>query len=75
MHVFSHNEKAIVPYKRLGFAAAESLPLRRTEEEESYNCRTETVQIRRRYDEIFRYGGMPTLMYVCERDGFVTTGG
>ncbi|MBY4631067.1 hypothetical protein CO652_05650 [Rhizobium sp. H4] len=44
-------------------------------EEESYNCRTETVQIRRRYDEIFRSGGMPTLMYVCERDGFVTMGG
>ncbi|MGV4793548.1 GNAT family N-acetyltransferase [Rhizobium sp. F40D2] len=33
LHVFSHNEKAIGLYKRLGFAAAESLPLRRTEEE------------------------------------------
>jgi hypothetical protein len=30
------------------------------------------VQIRRRYDEIFRSGGMPTLMYVCERDGFIS---
>lgn len=33
LHVFSHNEKAIGLYKRLGFAAAESLPLRRTEKE------------------------------------------
>lgn len=33
LHVFSHNEKAIGLYKRLGFAAAESLPLRRTEED------------------------------------------
>ncbi|MBB4287991.1 RimJ/RimL family protein N-acetyltransferase [Rhizobium leguminosarum] len=33
LHVFSHNEKAIGLYKRLGFAPAESLPLRRTEEE------------------------------------------
>ena len=41
-------------------------------EEESFNCHTETVQIRRRHDEIFRSGGMPTLMYVCERDGFVS---
>ncbi|WP_064693411.1 GNAT family N-acetyltransferase [Rhizobium aegyptiacum] len=32
LHVFSNNEKAIGLYKRLGFAAAESLPLRRTEE-------------------------------------------
>ncbi|MGO7998443.1 N-acetyltransferase, partial [Rhizobium ruizarguesonis] len=33
LHVFSHNEKAIGLYKRLGLAAAESRPLRRTEEE------------------------------------------
>ncbi|MBX4955317.1 GNAT family N-acetyltransferase [Rhizobium lentis] len=33
LHVFSHNEKAIGLYKRLGFAAAESLPLRHTQEE------------------------------------------
>ncbi|WHO73321.1 GNAT family N-acetyltransferase [Rhizobium sp. BT03] len=33
LHVFSHNEKAIGLYKRLGFATAESLPLRRAEEE------------------------------------------
>jgi RimJ/RimL family protein N-acetyltransferase len=33
LHVFSHNEKAIGLYKRLGFAGAESLPLRRTEED------------------------------------------
>ncbi|PDT17032.1 GNAT family N-acetyltransferase [Rhizobium sp. J15] len=32
LQVFSHNEKAIGLYRRLGFAAAESLPLRRTEE-------------------------------------------
>jgi ribosomal protein S18 acetylase RimI-like enzyme len=34
LHVFSHNEKAIGLYKRLGFSAAESLPLRRIEEED-----------------------------------------
>ncbi|MBW9052119.1 GNAT family N-acetyltransferase [Rhizobium mesosinicum] len=33
LHVFSHNEKAMDLYTRLGFASAESLPLRRTEEE------------------------------------------
>ncbi|WP_170964737.1 MULTISPECIES: GNAT family protein [Rhizobium] len=33
LHVFSHNEKAIGLYKWLGFAAAESLRLRRTDEE------------------------------------------
>ncbi|OWV68828.1 hypothetical protein ATY76_09950 [Rhizobium sp. R339] len=33
LQVFAHNEKAIGLYRRLGFAAAESLPLRRTEEE------------------------------------------
>ncbi|MBY5769568.1 GNAT family protein [Rhizobium laguerreae] len=33
LHVFSHNEKAIALYNRLGFAAAERLPLRRAEEE------------------------------------------
>jgi cation diffusion facilitator CzcD-associated flavoprotein CzcO len=32
----------------------------------------EMADIRRRYDEIFRSGGMPTLMYVCERDGFIS---
>ncbi|RUL96933.1 hypothetical protein [Rhizobium chutanense] len=31
--VSSHNEKAIGLYKRLGFATAENLPLRRTQEE------------------------------------------
>ncbi|MDM9619544.1 hypothetical protein A6U87_24350 [Rhizobium sp. AC44/96] len=42
-------------------------------EEEQFTCRTETQQIRRRYDEIFR-SGMPTLVYVCDRDGFGSTG-
>lgn len=60
----------LYPYKGLPGVKAQS----DKKEEESYNCRTETVQIRRRYDEIFRSGGMPTLMYVCERDGFVTMG-
>ncbi|MFS8143989.1 GNAT family N-acetyltransferase [Rhizobium sp. BR 249] len=32
LHVFSHNEKAIGLYNRLGFTSTESLPLRRTEE-------------------------------------------
>ncbi|AIC25421.1 UNVERIFIED_ORG: hypothetical protein GGE64_004105 [Rhizobium etli] len=63
--------QALYPYK--GLPGVKAQPDKK--EEESYNCRTETVQIRRRYDEIFRSGGMPTLMYVCERDGFVTMGG
>ncbi|MEH7905857.1 hypothetical protein [Rhizobium laguerreae] len=61
----------LYPYK--GLPGVKAQPDKK--EEESYNCRTETVQVRRRYDEIFRSGGMPTLMYVCERHGFVTTGG
>ncbi|MBX4955318.1 hypothetical protein [Rhizobium lentis] len=60
----------LYPYK--GLPGVKAQPDKK--EEESFNCRTETVQVRRRYDEIFRSGGMPTLMYVCERDGFVTTG-
>lgn len=43
-------------------------------EEEQFSCRTETRLIRRRYDEIFRSGGVPTLVYVCDRDGIATTG-
>ncbi len=43
-------------------------------EEEQFSCRTETRLIRRRYDDIFRSGGMPTLVYVCDRDGLSTTG-
>jgi hypothetical protein len=42
--------------------------------EEQYACRTETIQIRRRYDRIFRSGGMPTLVYVCDRDGVISAG-
>ncbi|MBX4987101.1 hypothetical protein [Rhizobium lentis] len=60
----------LYPYK--GLPGVKAQPDKK--EEESFNCRTETVQVRRRYDEIFRSGGMPTVMYVCERDGFVTTG-
>ncbi|OWV68827.1 hypothetical protein ATY76_09945 [Rhizobium sp. R339] len=61
----------LYPYK--GLPGVKAQPDKK--EEESYNCRTETVQIRLRYDEIFRSGGMPTLMYVCERDGFISMGG
>ncbi|RDJ17161.1 hypothetical protein B5K05_03545 [Rhizobium phaseoli] len=63
--------QALYPYKGLPGVKAQQ----DKKEEESYNCRTETVQVRRRYDDIFRSGGMPTLMYVCERDGFVTMRG
>ncbi|MBX4889336.1 MULTISPECIES: hypothetical protein [Rhizobium] len=62
--------KPLYPYRDLPGVKAQP----DKKEEESYNCRTETVQVRRRYDEIFRSGGMPTLMYVCDRDGFVTMG-
>ncbi|OAV50785.1 hypothetical protein A6U98_07065 [Rhizobium sp. WYCCWR10014] len=58
----------LYPYK--GLPGVKGQPDKK--EEESYNCRTQTVQVRRRYDEIFRSGGMPTLMYVCERDGFIS---
>jgi hypothetical protein len=43
-------------------------------DEEQYRCRTETRLLRRRNDEIFRSGGMPTLVYVCDRDGLATVG-
>jgi hypothetical protein len=43
-------------------------------DEEQFSCRTETRLLRRRYDEIFRSGGMPTLVYICDRDGVATTG-
>ena len=39
----------LYPYK--GLPGVKAQPDKK--EEESYNCRTETVQIRRRYDEIF----------------------
>jgi hypothetical protein len=58
----------LYPYKDLPGVKAQ--PDKKVEE--SYDCHTETVQVRRRFDQIFRSGGMPTLMYVCERDGFVT---
>jgi hypothetical protein len=43
-------------------------------EEEQFSCRTETRLLRRRHDEIFRSGGMPTLVYVCDRNGIGSTG-
>jgi hypothetical protein len=43
-------------------------------EEEQFSCQTETRLIRRRYDEIFNSGGMPTLVYVCDRDSLSTVG-
>ena len=58
----------LYPYK--GLPGVKAQPDKK--EEESYNCRTETIQVRRRHDEIFRSGGMPTLMYVCDRDGFIS---
>lgn len=42
--------------------------------EPQQNCRTETQYIRRRYDQIFRSGGMPMTMYVCDRDGVISSG-
>ncbi|CDM55881.1 hypothetical protein LPU83_0197 [Rhizobium favelukesii] len=30
--------------------------------------------LRRGYDKIFRTGGLPTLVYVCDRDGLESTG-
>lgn len=42
--------------------------------EPQYNCRTETQYVRRRYDQIFRSGGMPMTVYVCDRDGVISSG-
>lgn len=42
--------------------------------EPQLNCRTETQYVRRRHDEIFRSGGMPMTVYVCDRDGVISTG-
>jgi hypothetical protein len=43
-------------------------------DEEQYACHTETRGIRRNGDWIFRSGGMPTIVYVCDRDGYVSQG-
>ncbi|MEZ2132877.1 MULTISPECIES: hypothetical protein [unclassified Sinorhizobium] len=59
----------LYPYKDLPGVKAQP-PLK---EEEQYSCRTQTEFLRRRGDIIFR-SGMPTLMYVCERDGVVSHG-
>ncbi|WP_160010874.1 hypothetical protein [Rhizobium sp. 18055] len=42
--------------------------------EPDLKCRTETQYVRRRYDEIFRSGGMPMTVYVCDRDGVISSG-
>lgn len=42
--------------------------------EPDYKCRTETQYVRRRYDEIFRSGGMPMTVYVCDHDGVISSG-
>jgi hypothetical protein len=39
-----------------------------------YECRTETQYVRRRYDSIFRSGGMPMTVYVCDHDGAISSG-
>ena len=43
-------------------------------DEEQYACHTETGHIRREGDWIFRSGGMPTIVYVCDRDGQISQG-
>lgn len=43
-------------------------------DEEQYACHTETQTIRRHGDWIFRSGGMPTIVYVCDRDGVISEG-
>jgi hypothetical protein len=42
--------------------------------EPKLECRTETQYVRRRYDQIFRSGGMPMTVYVCDRDGVISSG-
>jgi len=60
----------LYPYKDL--PGVKSQPDRK--EEESYACHTETVYVRRDGDWIFRSGGMPTIVYVCDRDGQISQG-
>jgi hypothetical protein len=60
----------LYPYKNLPGVKAQA----DKKDEEQYSCRTETRLLRRRFDEIFRSGGMPTLVYVCDRDGVITSG-
>ncbi|MET3853100.1 hypothetical protein [Rhizobium sp. OAE497] len=43
-------------------------------DEEQYACHTETGHVRRDGDWIFRSGGMPTIVYVCDRDGQISQG-
>ena len=59
----------LYPYKNLPGVKAQP----DKKDEEQYSCRTETRLIRRRYDDIFRSGGMPTLVYVCDRDGVISS--
>jgi len=58
------------PYANLPGVKAQPDP----KDEEQYNCRTETRPLRRSYDKIFRTGGLPTLVYVCDRDGVESVG-
>ncbi|KQV84431.1 hypothetical protein [Rhizobium sp. Root1220] len=60
----------IYPYPNLPGVRAQPEP----KDEEQYRCRTETQLIRRRHDQIFRSGGIPTLVYVCDGDGLESRG-
>lgn len=62
--------QSIYPYANLPGVKAQRDP----KDEEQYSCRTETRPLRRGYDKIFRTGGLPTLVYVCDRDGVESVG-
>ncbi len=62
--------EAIYPYANLPGVKAQP----DSKDEEQYSCRTETRPLRRGYNKIFRTGGLPTLVYVCDRDGVESVG-
>ncbi|WP_431321015.1 hypothetical protein [Rhizobium sp. YTU87027] len=62
--------QSVYPYANLPGVKAKPEP----KDEEQYDCRTETRPLRRGYDKIFRTGGLPTLVYVCDRDGVESVG-
>ena len=62
--------QSVYPYANLPGVKARPEP----KDEEQYDCRTETRPLRRGYDKIFRTGGLPTLVYVCDRDGVESVG-